>query len=265
MGAHQLFDLSGRVALVTGASGGIGRELAQGLGQAGASIALNSRTQAALQQCADTLGAAGINAAVFPGDVSRVANCQALVSTVVERMGQVDILVNVAGINRRRPAVEFTEEDWDAVLDVNLKGLFFMSQAVGRYWLESHRFAPELECGKGKIINIASIAGSRGSRHRALYTASKSGVLGVTRTLAVEWAAEGICVNAIAPGYVETELTRPLFDDPSFTDWLQSRVPMGRHGHPGDLVGTAIFLAAPASDYITGQTIGVDGGLLANL
>lgn len=260
--ASPLFDISGRVALVTGASRGIGRAIAQGLAEAGASVALSSRTQADLFQTAEELRALGARAEAFPADVARVAEIQALVPHVLARMGQIDILVNVAGVNRRGPSTEITEEDWDTVLDLNLKGLFFTSQAVGRYWIETRRFAPEHNRGKGKIINIGSIAGAKGSRHRAPYTASKSGVLGVTRTLAVEWAAEGICVNCLAPGYIETDLTKPLFDDPTFTTSFHNRVPMGRRGYPVDLVGTAVFLAAPASDYLTGQTIVVDGGFL---
>jgi NAD(P)-dependent dehydrogenase (short-subunit alcohol dehydrogenase family) len=256
----NLFDISGRVALITGASRGIGRAIAQGLAEAGASIALCSRTEADLRQAADELRAQDARAEAFAADASRVAEIQGLVRDVLARMGQIDILVNVAGGNRRGPSTEITEEDWDAVLDLNLKGLFFTSQVVGRYWIETRRFAPENNRGKGKIINIGSIAGEMGSRGRAPYTASKSGVLGVTRTLAVEWAKEGICVNCIAPGYIETELTKPLFNDPNFIASVHNRTPMGRHGYPEDLVGTAIFLAAPASDYLTGQTINVDGG-----
>jgi NAD(P)-dependent dehydrogenase (short-subunit alcohol dehydrogenase family) len=258
--ASSLFDLSGRVALVTGASRGIGRAIAQGLAEAGASIALSSRTQDDLLKAAEEIRALGAHAEAFPTDVSRVAEVQALVRDVLARMGQLDILVNVAGVNRRRPSTEITEEDWDTVLNLNLKGLFFTSQAVGRYWIGSHRFAAEHNRGKGKIINIGSIAGEMGSRRRAPYTASKSGVPGVTRTLAVEWAAENICVNCVAPGYIETELTKPLFDDPTFSATFHNRVPMGRRGYPVDLVGPAVFLAAPASDYLTGQTIVVDGG-----
>jgi 2-dehydro-3-deoxy-D-gluconate 5-dehydrogenase len=261
---QPLFDLTGRVALITGAAGGIGSHLALGLGRSGASVALTGRSPETLRQQADVLGAAGIKAHIFPADISVVVECQRLVNSVAERVGQVDILINAAGINRRKPAIEFTEEDWDAVLGVNLKGLFFTCQAVGRYWLESQRFGSG-DLRKGKIINIASIASHLGSRHRALYSASKHGVLGITRTLAVEWAAEGICVNAIAPGYVETELTRPLFEDATFTSWLKGRLPMGRPGQPEDLVGAAIFLASPASDYITGHTLAVDGGFLATL
>jgi len=256
----SLFDLSGRVALVVGASRGIGRAIAQGLAESGASVALASRTEADILQAADAIRALGVRAEAFTADVSRVPNVQALVRDVLARMGQIDILVNVAGVNCRKPSTEITEADWDMVLNLNLKALFFTSQAVGRYWLETQRFAPEHNRGKGKIINIGSIAGEMGIRHVAPYTASKRGVLGVTSTLAVEWASEGICVNCLAPGYIETDLTRARFDDPAFTTAFHTRVPMGRRGYPADLVGTAVFLAAPASDYITGQTIIVDGG-----
>jgi NAD(P)-dependent dehydrogenase (short-subunit alcohol dehydrogenase family) len=258
--ASPLFDISGRVALITGASRGIGRAIALGLAASGASVALSSRTQADLLQTAEEIRTLGARAEAFPANVASVAEIQALVRDVLVRMGQIDILVNVAGVNRRVSSTEITEGNWDTVLDLNLKGLFFTSQAVGRYWIETHRFAPEHNRGKGKIINIGSVAGEMGSRRSAPYTASKSGVLGVTRTLAVEWATEGICVNCLAPGYIETELTKPLFDDPTFSAWLDNRVPLGRRGYATDLVGPAVFLAAPASDYLTGQSIVVDGG-----
>ena len=257
-----LFDISGRVALITGASRGIGRSISQGLAEAGASIALCSRTHADLLRATEEIRALGTRAEAFPADIAHVAEIQALVRDVLDHMGQIDILVNVAGVNRRGPSTEITEQDWDTVLNLNLKGLFFTSQAVGHYWIETRRFAPEHNRGKGKIINIGSIAGDKGSRHRAPYTASKSGVLGVTRALAVEWATEGICVNCLAPGYIETDLTKPLFDDPSFSASFHNPVPMGRRGYPVDLVGAAVFLAAPASDYVTGQAIVVDGGFL---
>jgi NAD(P)-dependent dehydrogenase (short-subunit alcohol dehydrogenase family) len=202
----------------------------------------------------------GARAEAFAADVASVAETRALVRDVLVRMGQIDILVNGAGVTRRRPSTEITEEDWDTVVDLNLKGSFFTSQTVGRYWIETRRFAPEHGRGKGKIINIGSIASEMGFRRVAPYTASKSGLLGITRTLALEWAAEGICVNCLAPGYVETELTKSLFNDPTFTTSFHNRVPMGRRGYPADLVGAAVFLAAPASDYLTGQTIVVDGG-----
>src|SRR5215217_1498184 len=203
MVASNVFDISGRVALITGASRGIGRAIAQGLTEVGASVALCSRTQAELLKTAEEIRALGARAEVFPADVASVVEIQALVRDVLDRMGQIDILVNVAGVNRRRPSTEITEEDWDTVLDLNLKGLFFTSQAVGRYWIETHRFALEYNRGKGKIINVGSIAGEMGFRRVAPYAASKSGMLGVTRTLALEWATEGICVNCLAPGYIE--------------------------------------------------------------
>lgn len=262
MGTSDLFDVSGRVALITGASRGIGRAIARGLAEAGASIALSSRTYADLLQTAEEIRALGARAEAFPANVSSVVEIQALVRAVLDRMGQIDILVNVAGVTRRGPSTEITEEDWDTVLDLNLKGLFFTSQAVGRYWIETHRFASEQNRGKGKIINIGSIAGEMGFRRVAAYAASKSGMLGVTRSLALEWATEGICVNCLAPGYVETQFTKSLFDDPTFLTAFHNRVPMERRGYPADLVGAAVFLAAPASDYLTGQTIVVDGGYL---
>ena len=262
MAISSVFDLSGRVALGVGASRGIGRAIARGLAEAGASVALTSRTEADLLHAAEEIRALGARAEVFAADVSRVAEIQALVRDVLVRMGQIDILVNVAGVNRRKPSTEITEEDWDTVLNLNLKSLFFTSQAVGRYWIETRRFGVEQNRGKGKIINIGSIAGEMGIRGVAPYAASKRGVLGVTGTLAVEWANEGICVNCLAPGYIETDLTRARFDDPAFTTAFHNRVPMGRRGYPTDLVGAAVFLAAPASDYLTGQTIIVDGGFL---
>lgn len=258
--SSSLFDLSGRVALVVGASRGIGRGIAQGLAEAGASIAMCSRTETDLHQAAEEIRSQGALAEAFAADVSRVAEIEALVRDALNRMGQIDILVNVAGVNRRKPSTEITEADWDTVLNLNLKALFFTCQAVGRYWIDTRRFAAEHNRGKGKIINIGSIAGEMGIRHVAPYAASKRGVLGVTSTLAVEWAAEGICVNCLAPGYIETDLTRARFDDPAFTAAFHNRVPMGRRGYPPDIVGAAVFLAAPASDYMTGQTIIVDGG-----
>ena len=258
----SMFKLSARVALIAGASRGIGKAIAHGLAEAGASIALSSRTETDLLKAAEELRALGVRGEIFPADLSNVGTIQTLVCDVLNRMGQIDILVNVAGVNCRKPTIEITEEDWDTVLNLNLKGLFFCSQAVGRYWIQTRRFAPEQNRGKGKIINIGSIAGEMGIRRVAPYSASKSGVAGVTRSLAVEWAAEGICVNCLTPGYIETDLTRARFDDPAFSTAFHNRVPMGQRGYPQDLVGAAVFLAAPASDYLTGQRIVVDGGYL---
>ena len=258
----SLFDLSGRVALIAGASRGIGRGIAEGLCQAGATIALSSRKEADLVQVAEDIRACGGRAEVFPADLSSVAQIQALVREVLSRMGHIDILAYIAGVNCRKPSLDITENDWDTVLNLNLKSLFFASQSVGRYWLETRRFSPQQNRGKGKIINIGSIAGEMGIRRVATYSASKSGVAGVTRSLAVEWASEGICVNCLTPGYIETDLTRARFEDPVFSNAFHNRVPMGHRGYPSDLVGAAVFLASPASDYVTGQRIVVDGGYL---
>ena len=198
----SLFDISGRVALIAGASRGIGRGIAEGLCQAGATIALSSRKEADLLQVAEDIRARGGRAEVFPAELSNVAQIQTLVQEVLTRMGQIDILTYVAGVNCRKPSIDITENDWDTVLDLNLKSLFFASQSVVRYWLETRRFAPEQNRGKGKIINIRSIAGEMGIRRVATYSASKSGVAGVTRSLAVEWVSEGICVNCLTPGYI---------------------------------------------------------------
>jgi 2-deoxy-D-gluconate 3-dehydrogenase len=204
----SLFDLSGRIALIAGASRGIGRGIAEGLSQAGATIALSSRTETDLLQVAEDIRARAGRAEVFPADLSSITEIQALVRKVLNRVRHIDILAYIAGVNCRKPSLDITENDWDTVLNLNLKSLFFASQAVGRYWLDTRRFAPEENRGKGKIINIGSIAGEMGIRRVATYSASKSGVAGVTRSLAVEWASEGICVNCLTPGYIETDLGR---------------------------------------------------------
>ena len=178
-----------------------------------------------LLQVAEEIRAIGARAEAFPADVARVAEIQTLVRDVIGRMGQIDILVNVAGVNRRGPSTEITEQVWDTVSSES-EGFVFHLAGCRPILDETRRFAPEHNRGKGKIINIGSIAGEKGSRNRAPYTASKSGVLGVTRFLAVEWATEGICVNCLTPGYIETDLTKPLFDDPTFSASFHNRVPM---------------------------------------
>ncbi len=257
------FDLTGRVALVYGASRGIGRELAAALGAAGASVALAARSAEGLEASTALVRARGAVAVPFVSDARRADRLAPLVEEVVARMGGLDVLLYVAGTTVRAPALETREEDWDAILAVNLKAAFFLAQAAGRYWVGSQRFQPGGEHGKGKVIFIASLTGALGIRLTSPYAASKAGILGITRTLATEWAPLGICVNAIAPGYVETELTRPLFEDPERGPWIHSRIPMGRRSYPEDLAGAAVFLASGASDYLTGQTIYVDGGWTA--
>ena len=261
-GAASPFDLSGSTALVLGASRGIGRALAGGLAQAGASVAVAARTTAEVEECARAIRAAGGAAEAFTFDALEVGGLRDFTEDVAGRLGGIDIFVHVAGTNRRRPAVETTDADWDAVVDLNLRSFFFSAQAVGRYWIETARFAAGRK-RKGKIIGIGSLTSAIGLQHMAPYAASKSGLLGVIRVLAVEWASHGICVNAVAPGYIETEFTRPVKEDAARSAWIVSRIPMGRWGTPADLVGAALFLASPASDYVTGQAIVVDGGWLA--
>lgn len=262
MTSAALFDLTGRVALVLGGSRGIGRELAIGLAQAGARVAVAGRSEADLAACAAAIHDGGGTAETFTHDALRTEDLPALLATVVDRLGELDVFLHVAGVNRRRPSIEVTEEDWDAVVDLNLRSFFFGCQAVGRHWIESGRFA-RVGKGTGKVIGIGSLTSTIGLANMAPYAASKAGLLGVTRVLAVEWARHGICVNALAPGYIETDFTRPVREDPARNAWILSRIPMARWGRPEDLVGAALFLASPASDYVTGQVIHVDGGWLA--
>ena len=248
------FDLAGKVALVTGASRGIGGELALALAEAGADMALVARTEETLQAMAGRVRELGRRALVVPTDVGRVADLPAMVDRVVAEYGRIDILLNAAGIQCRKPIMEVTEEDWDGVNSVNLKGLYFCSQAVARQMLKQ---------GKGKIINIASLTSTIGIANVSIYTATKSGVLGLTRVMSREWSARGINVNAIGPGYFRTEMTKRLYDDPAMNRWVIDRTPMGRWGEVAELKGTAVFLASDASDFVTGQLINVDGGWLS--
>lgn len=245
-----------------GASRGIGREIAAGLARAGARVAVAARTARDVQEAARSICAEGGMAEPFTYDALDVGGLDEFTAEVGRRVGGIDIFAHVAGTNRRRPALETTPADWDAVVELNLRSFFFAAQAVGRYWIESARFASG-DRGKGKVIGIGSLTSAIGLANMAPYAASKSGLLGVVRVLAVEWASHGICVNAIAPGYIETEFTRPVKEDAARSAWIVSRIPMGRWGTPADLAGAAVFLASGASDYVTGQAIVVDGGWLA--
>ncbi|MGE5618194.1 MAG: glucose 1-dehydrogenase [Sphingomonadaceae bacterium] len=248
------FDLTGRVALVTGSSRGIGAAMAVALAEAGADLALVARTEDALQGVAGRIRELGRRALVVPTDVSRVPALTQMVDRVVAEYGRVDILVNAAGVQCRKPILEVTEEEWDFVNDVNLKAVYFCSQIVARHMLKQ---------GKGKIINIASLTSTIGIANVSIYTATKGGVLALTRVMSREWAKQGIRVNAIAPGYFHTELTKRLYDDPALRQWVVDRTPVGRWGELEDLMGTAVFLASDASDFITGELINVDGGWLS--
>jgi 2-deoxy-D-gluconate 3-dehydrogenase len=247
-----LFDLSGKVAVVTGANTGIGQGLAIALAEAGADVALVGRTPA--EETAEKVRGAGRRAAFVGADLSTIAPVQNVVERTVAELGGLDILVNNAGIIRRADALEFSEEDWDAVIDTNLKSVFFLCQAAARHMVQQ---------GKGKIINIASMLSFQGGIRVPSYTASKSGVAGLTKLLANEWAAKGINVNAIAPGYIATNNTAALQADETRNRQILERIPAGRWGQPSDLGGAVVFLASDASSYVQGHILAVDGGWLA--
>jgi 2-dehydro-3-deoxy-D-gluconate 5-dehydrogenase len=246
------FDLTGKIALVTGANTGIGKAIALALAAAGADLAAVGRSPAT--ETVESARTMGRRAEVITADLSTIAPIPALVDDVEAKLGPVDILVNNAGIIRRADAVDFTEADWDAVIDTNLKSVFFLSQAVGRGMIER---------GGGKIINIASMLTFQGGVRVPSYTASKSGVGGLTKLLANEWTGKGVQVNAIAPGYIATNNTAALQADESRNRSILERIPAGRWGRPEDLGGAAVFLASSASDYVTGHILAVDGGWLA--
>jgi 2-deoxy-D-gluconate 3-dehydrogenase len=246
------FNLTGRVAIVTGANTGIGQGIAVALAQAGADVALVGRSSA--DETAELVRAAGRRAALVQADLSSTAPIQAVVDQTLAELGGLDILVNNAGIIRRNDAVDFTEEDWDAVIDTNLKSVFFLCQAAGRHMIAQ---------GRGKIINIASMLSFQGGIRVPSYTASKSGVAGLTKLLACEWASKGINVNAIAPGYIATNNTAALQADEGRNRQIMERIPAGRWGEPSDLGGAAVFLSSSASDYVQGHVLAVDGGWLA--
>ncbi|MCB1463502.1 MAG: 2-dehydro-3-deoxy-D-gluconate 5-dehydrogenase KduD [Nitratireductor sp.] len=246
------FSLASKTAVVTGANTGIGQAIAVGLARAGARVALVGRS--AMDETVAMIGGDPNDTLEIRADLSTLNPVQEIVDKTVAWSGGLDILVNNAGIIRRADAIDFSEEDWDAVIDVNLKSLFFLSQACARQMLKQ---------GGGKIVNIASILSFQGGIRIASYTAAKSGLAGLTRLLANEWAGKGINVNAIAPGYVETNNTAPLIADPLRNKAILDRIPAGHWGKPHEIAGAATFLASPAADYIHGVVLPVDGGWLA--
>lgn len=247
-----LFDLSGKAAIVTGANTGLGQAIAIALASAGADIVLVCRGEPS--ETAAAIAKHGRRSHWVKADLATTQPVPQIVRGALAAFGRLDILVNNAGTIRRADALEFSESDWDEVIDVNLKSAFFLSQAAARHMVEA---------GGGKIINIASMLSFQGGIRVASYTASKSGIAGLTKLLANEWAAKGINVNAIAPGYFETNNTQALRDDPTRSRDILARIPAGRWGKPSDLAGAAIFLASDASNYVHGSIIAVDGGWLA--
>ncbi|TCW16299.1 2-deoxy-D-gluconate 3-dehydrogenase [Raoultella sp. BIGb0138] len=247
------FDLTGKVAIVTGCDTGLGQGMTLGLAQAGCDIVGVNRKIP--HETAEKVQALGRRFTAIQADLSRQDEVTGIVETAVAAMGHVDILVNNAGTIRRADALTFSEKDWDDVVDLNLKSVFFLSQAVARQFIE--------QGSGGKIINIASMLSFQGGIRVPSYTASKSGVLGLTRLLANEWAGHQINVNAIAPGYMATNNTQPLRDDADRSKEILDRIPAGRWGVADDLQGPVVFLASRAADYVNGYTLAVDGGWLA--
>lgn len=246
------FDLAGKVALVTGANTGIGQAIAVALAQAGADVALAGRTEPT--ETLRLIDATGRRSVSIKADFGSIEPVKRVVDEAIAGLGRIDILVNNAGIIRRADLLDFGEEDWDAVTDTNLKSLFFLSQAAARHMVAR---------GSGKIINIASLLTFQGGIRVPSYAAAKSGVGGVTKAMANELAAKGVQVNAIAPGYIATNNTAALQADETRNRQILERIPTGRWGRPEDIAGAAVFLAATASDYVTGQILAVDGGWLA--
>lgn len=247
----NLFDLTGQMALVTGSTRGLGESMAKAIAKAGADVAVCGRSETDLKRVSDDIIALGRRAKGFYLDVTSKKSIQASVELILSYFGKVDILVNNAGINHRVPILEYPEKMWDMVINTNLKGYFLMAQAV----------VPQMiDRGYGKVINMSSILGTVGLPNQLAYASSKGGVNQMTKVMALEWAKLGVRVNAIGPTYFETELVTQIRNDPERFNFINERTPMGRWGHLSELEGIVIFLASHASDFITGQTIYVDGG-----
>jgi 2-deoxy-D-gluconate 3-dehydrogenase len=244
------FKLDSRVALVTGASAGLGRAIAIGLAEAGADVACHGNSRSPEATC-EAVAKTGRAAFAVTGDLAESATPQKLIDETLNRFGRLDILVNNAGTIRRAPAVDYSEADWAIVIQVNLSAVFRLSQLAGRQMIAQ---------GKGKIVNIASLLSFQGGITVPAYAASKGGVAQLTKALSNEWAGKGINVNAIAPGYMRTDNTKALQQDETRNRQILERIPAGRWGEPSDLAGAAVFLSSPASDYVNGEVLTVDGG-----
>jgi NAD(P)-dependent dehydrogenase (short-subunit alcohol dehydrogenase family) len=253
MHVHELFGLAGRVALVTGGSRGLGKEIAEGLGEAGAKVVISARREQWLTPAAEEFRRAGIDCLAVPCDVTDLRQVRSLVGAAVDRFGGIDILVNSAGISWAAPILEMPLDKWHQVLETNVTAAFLVSQAAGPVMIDR---------GQGKVVNVASITGLFGEAPEVLdaagYSAAKGGLIALTRDLAVKWARHNVCVNAVAPGYFPTRMTQPLLQHAQAR--IEAHTPLGRIGRPGELKGVVVFLASAASDYVTGQVLAVDGG-----
>lgn len=252
----KMFDLTEQIAIVTGAGRGIGKAIALGLAEAGADIGLVARTTSELEAVAGQIQALGRRAVPISSDLTRTEGVQPLVEELVGQLGRIDILVNNAGINIPQDSVDVTVEAWDQILDINLKASFFMAQAVGRVMIRQGH--------GGRIINMSSQTGSVALIKRAAYCASKAGLNLVTKVLALEWASHGILVNAVAPTFIETELSKGYLADPVFRDYALAKNLLKRIGTPDDVMGAVLYLASPASSLVTGHILMVDAGWSAH-
>ncbi len=247
----DMFDLSGKVAVVTGTSRGLGQYFGRALARAGADLVITSRDTSRLEPFQEEIEALGRRALPVKLDVLNEQDIEQMVATAIDEYGQIDILVNNAGLNIRKSAVEMAWKDWDTVLDTNLKGSFFVAQAVGKRMIERNY---------GRIINIGSCTCVFGMEGIGPYCASRAGTLGMSRSLAAEWGKHGITVNVLAPGWFKTAQNQVLYENEPWVQYITDRIPLGRPGKPDDLDGTVVFLASDASAYVTGQIILVDGG-----
>jgi len=249
----SLFSLAGKNAIIVGGSKGIGKGMALGLAKAGATVVLSSRNQAELDASAKEISELTNSKAIgIAADITSIAAINSLLEKAVAEVGHIDILVNCAGVNVRKGCLDFTEEDWDLVQDVQLKYVFFMCQAVAKHMIEKGI--------KGKIINIASVTSTIAIKNMISYCSAKGGIVQLTKALALELAPYGICANSMAPGYTATEMTRPVFEDKVRVAELMTRIPAKRFGETSDYEGIAVYLASKESDYMSGQLITIDGG-----
>jgi NAD(P)-dependent dehydrogenase (short-subunit alcohol dehydrogenase family) len=246
------FDLDGKTSLVTGAGRGIGRAVAMALARAGSDVALVARSQNQLDAVAKEIQDLGRRAVVFPADLTQTQQLPGLTEKIVQNIGGIDILVNNAGINIPQDSVDVTEEAWDAIMNINLKGAFFMAQAVGKVMIAQGR--------EGRIINVSSQTGSVALAKRAVYCASKAGLNLITKVLALDWAQYGILVNAVAPTFIETELSKDFLADPEFRQYALAKNLLKRFGKPDDVAGAVLYLASPIANMITGHVLMVDAG-----